>query len=74
MASWHPARNVIAFFHVIESIQLPLEISSGMPIGHRNTLAAYQLLQKFSSGKPMVTRCLMLIIGMLQKHILEDAK
>jgi hypothetical protein len=46
MASWHPARNVITFFHVIESNQPLLEISSGMPIGHRNTLAACQLLLK----------------------------
>jgi hypothetical protein len=35
MASWHPARNVITFFHVIKSNQLPLEISSGMPISNR---------------------------------------
>jgi hypothetical protein len=46
MASWHPARNVITFFHVIESNQLLLKISSGMPIGYRNTLAACQLLLK----------------------------
>jgi hypothetical protein len=37
MASWHSARNSQAFFHVIESNQLPLEISSGMPIGRINT-------------------------------------
>ncbi len=28
MASWHPARNVINFFHVIESNQLPLVLAA----------------------------------------------
>jgi hypothetical protein len=46
MASWHSARNLQAFFHVIESNEVLLEISSGMPIGRINTLAACQLLPK----------------------------
>jgi hypothetical protein len=43
MASWHAARNLPDFYIVIEINQLRLEISSGMPISHINTLAACQL-------------------------------
>jgi hypothetical protein len=39
-ASWHATTNLTAFYNVTESYQLPLEISSGMPIRRINTLAA----------------------------------
>jgi hypothetical protein len=39
-ASWHAIKQLTAFYNVIESYQLPLEISSGMPIRRINTIAA----------------------------------
>jgi hypothetical protein len=55
-SSWHAARKLPAFYNVIESNLLLLEIYSGMPISRINTLAAYQCWQNYSSGMPIARR------------------
>jgi hypothetical protein len=47
MASWHGARKLSAFYNVIEINQLPLKISSIMPISRFETLAACLLAEIF---------------------------
>jgi hypothetical protein len=40
---WHAARNLTAFYNVMDSNQLSLEISVDMPFGPIDTLAESQL-------------------------------
>jgi hypothetical protein len=44
MASWHVTRNLTVFYNVLESNQLPMEISNGMLVSHINSLVTCSLV------------------------------